>query len=78
MVLSTRFYSNIIGNLGDDDDGDEEEEEEDGEKEKDGEGEGEEKEESPQSTPSWSDYIMHFLCVPWKLICAFIPPTGLS
>merc|ERR1712156_1336099 len=27
--------------------------------------------------PSCGDYIMHFLTLPWKLIFAFIPPTGL-
>lgn len=27
-------------------------------------------------TPSCSDYIMHFLTVFWKIIFAFIPPTG--
>merc|ERR1712127_870447 len=43
---------------------DDEEEGEDG-------GEGEEK------MPSCGDYIMHFLTLPWKLIFAFIPPTGL-
>ena len=26
--------------------------------------------------PSCGDYIMHFLPLPWKLIFAFIPPTG--
>ena len=26
--------------------------------------------------PSCGDYIMHFLTLPWKLIFAFIPPTG--
>lgn len=26
--------------------------------------------------PSLSDYAMHFLSVPWKLLFATIPPTG--
>jgi len=26
--------------------------------------------------PSCGDYIMHFLTLPWKLVFAFIPPTG--
>merc|ERR1719215_1244150 len=43
---------------------DEEEEDEEG-------GEAEEK------MPSCGDYIMHFLTLPWKLIFAFIPPTGM-
>lgn len=45
---------------GDDDDGGEEE----------GEGEKEEK------LPTCGDYLMHFLCLPWKILCAFVPPTG--
>ena len=28
------------------------------------------------STPSCMDYIMHFLTLFWKIIFAFIPPTG--
>merc|ERR1719412_2889108 len=44
--------------------GDEDEEEEEGE-------EGEEK------MPSCGDYIMHFLTLPWKVLFALIPPTGL-
>jgi hypothetical protein len=27
-------------------------------------------------TPSCSDYIMHFVTLFWKLLFAFIPPTG--
>merc|ERR1711937_34901 len=41
------------------------------EEEEEGEGDGEEK------MPSCGDYIMHFLTLPWKLIFAFIPPTGI-
>jgi hypothetical protein len=29
-----------------------------------------------EKMPSCGDYIMHFLTLPWKLIFAFIPPTG--
>lgn len=29
-----------------------------------------------QRQPSKSDYFMHFLSVPWKLLFATIPPTG--
>lgn len=29
-----------------------------------------------EPTPSCMDYLMHFLTVFWKLIFAFIPPTG--
>merc|ERR1719290_570277 len=39
--------------------------------------EGEEGEEGEEKMPSCGDYIMHFLTLPWKLIFAFIPPTGL-
>ena len=38
--------------------------------------EGEEGEEAEEKMPSCGDYIMHFLTLPWKLIFAFIPPTG--
>merc|ERR1712132_15579 len=48
--------------------GDDDEEEEEG---------GEEGEEGEEKMPSCGDYIMHFLTLPWKLIFAFIPPTGL-
>merc|ERR1712027_306687 len=41
----------------------------------DDEEEGEEGEE--EKMPSCGDYIMHFLTLPWKLIFAFIPPTGI-
>merc|ERR1711990_57149 len=34
-------------------------------------------EEGEEKMPSCGDYIMHFLTLPWKLIFAFIPPTGL-
>jgi len=36
----------------------------------------EEGEEGEEKMPSCGDYIMHFLTLPWKLIFAFIPPTG--
>merc|ERR1712211_113378 len=39
--------------------------------------EGEEGEEGEEKMPPCGDYIMHFLTLPWKLIFAFIPPTGL-
>merc|ERR1711970_1153829 len=34
-------------------------------------------EEAEEKAPSMSDYIMHFLTLPWKLIFAFIPPTAI-
>jgi len=37
----------------------------------------EEGEEGSEKMPSCGDYIMHFLTLPWKLIFAFIPPTGI-
>merc|ERR1739838_56046 len=43
----------------------------------DDEEEGEEGEEGEEKMPSCGDYIMHFLTLPWKLIFAFIPPTGI-
>lgn len=29
-----------------------------------------------EPSPSCGDYIMHFLTLIWKIIFAFIPPTG--
>ncbi|KAK6019210.1 Sodium/calcium exchanger protein [Ostertagia ostertagi] len=46
----------------DDDDGDDEEGEEGSD-------------ESEKEPPSFGDYVMHFLTMPWKLIFATIPPT---
>merc|ERR1712113_526831 len=43
----------------------------------DDEEEGEEGEEGEEKMPSCGDYIMHFLTLPWKLIFALIPPTGI-
>merc|ERR1712088_188754 len=43
----------------------------------DDEEEGEEDEEAEEKAPSMSDYIMHFLTLPWKFIFAFIPPTAI-
>merc|ERR1719278_836393 len=43
----------------------------------DDEEEGEEDEEAEEKAPSMSDYIMHFLTLPWKLIFALIPPTSI-
>merc|ERR1712045_93370 len=43
----------------------------------DGDEEGEEGEEAEEKMPSCGDYIMHFLTLPWKLIFALIPPTGI-
>merc|ERR1711992_283632 len=44
----------------------------------DDEEEGEEGEEGEEKMPSCGDYIMLFLTLPWKLIFAFIPPTGIA
>lgn len=40
-------------------------------------GEKSEKEES-KSSPSLVDYILHCLSLFWKLLFAFVPPTGQS
>jgi solute carrier family 8 (sodium/calcium exchanger) len=46
----------------------------------DGDDDGEEGEEggggADESSPSCMDYIMHFLTLFWKILFAFIPPTG--
>merc|ERR1711923_517096 len=39
--------------------------------------EGEEGEDDEPKMPSCGDYIMHFLTLPWKLLFAVIPPTGI-
>ena len=49
---------------GDDDDDDEDKEEGDADSEE-------------EKLPSCGDYIMHFITVFWKLLFAFVPPTGL-
>ncbi len=41
-----------------------------------GEGEGEAEGEKEEKLPTCGDYVMHFLCLPWKIMCAFVPPTG--
>lgn len=33
-------------------------------------------EDSEESSPSAMDYIMHFVTLFWKVVFAFIPPTG--
>jgi len=38
--------------------------------------EDEDAEEGEEKMPTCGDYITHFLTLPWKLIFAFIPPTG--
>lgn len=34
-------------------------------------------EEGADVQPSLGDYVMHALTVPWKLVFALIPPTGM-
>lgn len=36
----------------------------------------EEGEEGEEKMPTCGDYIMHFLTLAWKIIFAFIPPSG--
>lgn len=71
ICFSKQFFSNkncfffsicFLETFTGDDDGDEE----DGERNPDDE----------PPTPSCMDYIMHFLTLFWKLLFAFIPPTG--
>merc|ERR1719195_56540 len=38
--------------------------------------EDEDAEEGEEKMPTCGDYVTHFLTLPWKLIFAFIPPTG--
>lgn len=41
-------------------------------------GEDEDGEEIEEQLPSCMDYVMHFLTIFWKVIFAFVPPTGRS
>jgi hypothetical protein len=34
--------------------------------------------ESDQKKPSGLDYVMHFVTLFWKILFAFVPPTGMS
>lgn len=38
---------------------------------------GEEGEEGEEPVPSCGDYVMHFLTIFWKILFAFVPPTGM-
>ncbi|MED6271504.1 Sodium/calcium exchanger 2, partial [Characodon lateralis] len=38
-------------------------------------GAGDDEEGQEQRRPSWFDYFMHILCIFWKLLFAFVPPT---
>uniref|UniRef100_A0A914V5A8 Sodium/calcium exchanger membrane region domain-containing protein n=1 Tax=Plectus sambesii TaxID=2011161 RepID=A0A914V5A8_9BILA len=60
-----QFKEALTVSGGDDDDDDEEGEEG-------GDGGGSDKE---PYQPTWGDYVLHFICVPWKLLFALIPPT---
>ena len=57
-----QFIEAVTVSAGDDDDDDDEEEGEGGE-------------EKPPKVPSWSDYVMHYLTLFWKILFAFVPPT---
>lgn len=35
-------------------------------------------EDGEEKLPSCSDYVMHFFTIFWKLLFAFVPPTGKS
>lgn len=39
-------------------------------------GEDEEGEEGEEKLPTCSDYVMHFFTLFWKILFAFVPPTG--
>lgn len=30
----------------------------------------------PEQPPSWSDYVLHAITLFWKILFAFVPPTG--
>ena len=41
-----------------------------------GDDDDEEGEEGEERLPSCMDYVMHFLSIFWKVLFAFVPPTG--
>lgn len=41
-----------------------------------GGGDDEEEGEAEEKVPSCGDYVMHFLTIFWKILFAFVPPTG--
>ena len=65
-----------------DDDEDDDDDEGGDDKDGSGKGEGEEgeceekKAEKEPKQPSIGDYLMHFISLFWKLLFAFVPPTG--
>jgi solute carrier family 8 (sodium/calcium exchanger) len=60
-----------------DDDDDDEEESDTGSGKGEGEnGQNKEPVEKEPKQPSIGDYIMHFISLFWKLLFAFVPPTG--
>ena len=77
-----QFAEAIKIQVDDDDEGEDDKEEKDKDKEKKGEegggggGEGEAQEEKEEKRPSVSDYIIHFVSLFWKILFAFVPPTG--
>ena len=42
-----------------------------------GDDDDEEGEEGEERLPSCMDYVMHFLSIFWKVLFAFVPPTGI-
>ena len=41
-----------------------------------GEEEGEGEREKSEPSPTVADYVIHFMTLFWKLLFAFVPPTG--
>lgn len=41
-------------------------------------GDDDQEEGEEEKLPSCMDYIMHFVCLFWKVLFAFVPPTGKS
>lgn len=37
-----------------------------------------EEEEKLEKLPTCGDYLMHFISVPWKILFALVPPTGIQ
>lgn len=75
-----QFADAIKVNADDDDDDDDDEKSggggEDGNEKADGEDKDKKKEEKEEKHPSVSDYLIHFISLFWKILFAFVPPTG--
>ena len=81
FIFPTSFLLKLNWLLNKNQDEDDDDDEDEGSDAGSGKGEGEngekkEKEEKEPKQPSIGDYVMHFISLFWKLLFAFVPPTG--